>query len=311
MLKVLAYTALVLVAFYIAVSVVFYRYVVIRWKKPKPGIVVDRNSKWLRYADEMRSGKDWFLGQKPERVTIRSYDGLKLAGDYLTKEGSKGTILLMHGYRSNVYGDFSCAYRFLHGLGYDLLVAHQRAHGDSEGKYICYGVRERYDCQSWAEFLAARKPEAPTILEGLSMGAATVMMAAELELPDNVRGIIADSGFTSAYDIFAHICKQKLRLPPKPFLWLLGLFSGVVAGFRFKEAGAPEALAKSKLPLLLIHGEDDGFVPAYMSEINYAASASDDKELIIVPGATHGVSYMIDRPRVEGVVSAFLERNTN
>ena len=104
----------------------------------------------------------------------------------------------MHGYRAGGLTDFAGLYRFYHEQGYDLLVPFQRSHGPSEGKYICFGVKERYDCRDWAEYAVCRAgKDCNLYLSGISMGCATVLMAAGLPLPSNVRAMIGDCAFTS------------------------------------------------------------------------------------------------------------------
>jgi len=261
-----------------------------------------------QYADVISDGRAWFQAQEREQIFLQSYDGLRLEADFLPAASpSTRTILLFHGYRSEEYFDFSCIYRFYHELGLNILSVCQRSHGKSEGKYICFGVKERFDCKQWAEYIARRfGPETDIFLSGLSMGASTVLMAAGLELPENVRGVLADCGFTSPQEEFQYILKR-MHLPEHPLLEVLSAASGCIAGFRFDEASTTEALQHCRVPVLLVHGGEDDFVPTEMSRRSYAACAAP-KELIIVPGAGHGVSYLVDKPRCQAAIRAFLER---
>lgn len=174
-------------------------------RRPQPDMAdpaVLKQSKYAPLADEILSGIAFWRAQEPEDIFLPSFDGLRLHGQLVQQPESKGTILLFHGYRSSWVIDFSIVLPYYYSLGYDLLVVDERAHGQSEGDYITFGVRERRDVVTWAQYAAMHfGPAHPLILDGLSMGAATVLMASELDLPASVRGIIADCGFSSPYAI--------------------------------------------------------------------------------------------------------------
>ena len=138
------------------------------------------------------------LMRDAEDVFLPSYDGLRLHGQLLQQPGAKGTILLFHGYRSSWIIDFSIVLPYYYSLGYNLLAVDERAHGQSEGVYITFGVHERRDAATWAQYAAMHFGlDHPLFLGGLSMGATTVLLASALELPPSVRGVIADCGFSS------------------------------------------------------------------------------------------------------------------
>lgn len=263
------------------------------------------------YADFIRDGVRWLREQNPEKVEIESFDGLRLRALYLPAENAKCTAILMHGYRSERLWDFAGAYRLLHEYGCNLLVPWQRAHGESEGKTICMGIRERRDCADWARYIEKRLgKELPIVLEGMSMGAATVLMAVGQPLPQNVRGVVADCGFSSVYREFGHVMKRRIKLPLHPMIDVCSLLCRLFFGFGYKDYTTTEALRESKLPVLLIHGEADNFVPAYFSKENYEASAAEDKTLVLVPGAGHGCSFLIDPERCKREIFAFYDRVT-
>ena len=262
---------------------------------------------WRDCLEEIDREMAWFRAQKPEELTIRSRDGLKLCASYLEAPDAKACMLLCHGYRSRGGLDFALVLRTLYEHGCSVLVIDQRAHGRSEGKYIAYGVLERYDCQQWAWFLHAKLGgRVPIFLEGMSMGASTVMMAAELALPPSVVGIIADCGYNSPWEELRHCIKYRYHLPVFPVLPLTELMCRLVAGYSLKGASAAASLANSPLPLLIIHGMDDDFVPATMTAENYAAAAGEKRQ-ILVPGARHALSYLVDRERLEKELLDFID----
>lgn len=261
---------------------------------------------WGEHTETIQSGVDWFLSKKPEVVEVSSSDKLRLHGYFLPSAGAKTTIILMHGYRSKNLYDFSCVYRHYHELGYNLLVPWQRSHGLSEGKLICFGVKERFDCLAWVKYIIKRFGEdEDIILEGMSMGATTVLLAAGLPLPENVRAIIADSGFISPYEVMEHTMRR-WRILPHPYLDLMVPITRLF-GIDLR-VNTVDALKKCKLPLLLIHGDADRVVPHEMARRNYEA-ASGEKELLIVPGAHHGMSYLIDSAACENAIDKFLKNN--
>lgn len=257
------------------------------------------------YKDQILEGGQWFRDQQPELVRIRSDDGLRLAGYFLPAEDAKGTLLLVHGYRGSPFIDFGMSYRFYHSLGWNILTVCQRAHGESEGRYITYGVKERFDVRDWALYLSDRYgPEHPVALVGISMGSATVLMSLGTDLPPNAKCVIADCGYTSPYEEFVHVLKRR-RIPRQPTLLLAELFAKLFAGFGFKDYSTLEALMQDRLPVLFVHGEKDRLVPIRFTVENYAACAAP-KRLLTVPEAGHGLSYVFATEACQSAIRDFL-----
>ena len=153
-------------------------------KRQSPIRTIPSGEPYDPYREQMLRNIDRLLETPYERVTVRSHDGLKLAGKYY--EGAPGAPLMLffHGYRSTAERDGSGGFQLCREKGWHILMVDQRAHGESEGGTITFGVRERYDCQTWARYAAKRMgPETPVFLWGVSMGAATVLMASDLSLP--------------------------------------------------------------------------------------------------------------------------------
>ena len=189
-----------------------------------------------------------------------------------------------------------------------MLIPDQRCHGKSEGKYITFGVKEWRDMTCWVDYHNKHLGNWPVILSGLSMGASTVMYMADEALPANVRGMIADCGFTSPYDIIGKVFHSVTHLPAWPFLWATDLCARIFAGFSLKEKDTRKTLQGGKYPIILAHGLSDDFVPCEMSQEAYDACTSP-KELLLVEGAGHGYSFLKDRERYTQTVTAFLQRN--
>jgi len=183
----------------------------------------------------------------------------------------------------------------------------QRAHGKSEGKTMTFGIRERHDVLSWLEYAIKRFGcKTPILLAGISMGAATVLMASGLNLPENVKGIMADCPYSSPKNILKTVMRS-LKMPDKIFYPLAKWSARIFGGFDLEAVSAREAVTECKVPVLLIHGDDDRFVPCSMSQECYDACASE-KRLVFVKDAAHGISYCVDGALYEREVRAFVEK---
>ena len=247
------------------------------------------------------------IGQKGERLSVTSRDGLKLSARLILPEGEvKGALIMLHGYRSEPTHDFGPLGYDLSKLGLMLLVPDQRAHGGSEGRHITFGVKERYDVLLWAETLAKMYPDVSIALYGLSMGAATVTMAAALSLPPSVKAVIADCGYTCPLDICEKVMTNDMRLSKYPLLPVSRLLIRLLAGYDFGEASSVDAVKSTSLPLLVIHGEKDGFVPFKMAEVIRDA-AGEKCTFFPVPEADHGESYLYAPALYVDTIRRFLD----
>ena len=262
---------------------------------------------WERYAEMMKDANEWLAQQPAEKVSITSFDGLTLQGTYVPVENARACVILFHGYRSYGLRDFTPLLPFYAGIGLSTLVVDQRGCGASEGKYITFGIHERQDALAWAQYTDQRfGGKLPLVLDGISMGATTVMMAADLPLPESVAGLIADCGFTSPWDIITHCAKKWFRLPPFPMAHLLSMTAKAVAGFGYRDCSTVETLSRSTRPICFLHGGKDDFVPTYMTEQNYAAAAGWKSKLII-PQAGHGLCYLLEMDRCQQELIRYMD----
>ena len=246
------------------------------------------------------------MEQSPcEFVTIKAFDGTRLTGRYYHHHDGAPILLLFHGYRSMALRDCAGGYILGRKLGLNVLAVDQRAHGRSGGRIITFGIRERRDCLNWVHYLNKRfGNDMPILLSGLSMGAATVLMAANLPLPENVCGIMADCPYSDPCDIILKVAADR-KLPSKlvrPFILLSARLFG---GFSLLECSAESAVQNTKIPILLIHGEDDKFVPCGMSHA-IAKHCKSACQLHTFPGAGHGLCYTTAPQRYEEVTLSFL-----
>ncbi len=241
-----------------------------------------------------------------EEVKITSHDGLRLRGRYYYQCDGAPLAICFHGYRGTPTRDFSGGSRVLAKLGYNLLLVEERAHCGSEGHTISFGVNERKDCLAWVFHFHYRFPETEMLLVGVSMGAATVLMASALPLPDCVRGIIADCPFTEPLEIIKKTGKD-MHIPPFVTAVMAPVAARLFGRFNLRGASALQAVKEAKVPILLIHGEDDTFVPCTMS-FQLHAAAPELSELHTFPGANHGVSYVQDPARYALLTEQFSRR---
>ena len=243
-----------------------------------------------------------------EEWTQVSADGLLLKGRLFRPKEPKRLILLMHGWRSSWQKDFSVLVKPLLAMDCALFFADERAHGESEGAYITYGVKEKDDCVLWARRLAKEFPSLPLYLWGMSMGATAVMMAsAEKDLPPTLRGVVADCGFSNPKEELEHLVRRKLGRGEKPIIAAYRRHFKDRCGFDLDGFRTEDALAKTDLPFLFFHGKDDDFVPTDMTRRNYAAAAGE-KEMVLIDGAVHCKCFYVDGETCFSKIAAFFEK---
>ena len=242
-----------------------------------------------------------------ERVGVTSFDGLRLNGRYYHRKDGAPLAILFHGYRGTPSRDFSGGAQNYLEDGFNVLLIEQRGHCSSEGHVTTFAVKEHRDCLTWIDYARTRfGTQTPIILCGISMGASTVLTAAGLKLADNVKGIIADSPFTSPKEIIMRVSRDR-SLPPHIVWWLACLGACLFGRCRPTGVNTVESVKNTKVPILLIHGEDDRYVPCDMGR-RIAAANPKMVELHTFPKAGHGLSFLIDRPRYEQITRAFLKR---
>lgn len=271
----------------------------------KAGNLISGSKSSNAFLEELHKSAEKLAEKDNETVEIIGHDGISLVGHWIPCENTKRVIIAMHGWRSKWYKDFGMVADFWEKNDCSVLYAEQRGQGNSGGDYIGFGPIERYDCLDWINWVTNRcGNEVPIYLCGVSMGATTVLMAADLALPDNVHGIIGDCGFTSPHAIWKHVAKNNLHIT----FGLRGIMADTIYERKTQADAADEstvdALRNCSVPVMLIHGADDHFVPLKMTYENYNACVSP-KKLFIVSGADHGMSYFIDKEGYEMMVKDF------
>ena len=259
-----------------------------------------------RLLEQQKKAADTLKSVGLEDISIRARDGETLVGHLYRAPHARRTIVAMHGWRSSYASDFGIISPFWHGEACNVLYAEQRGQNNSGGQYMSFGLIERYDCLDWIGFINnTNLSHLPIYLGGISMGATTVLMAAGSSLPDNVAGVIADCGFTSMHAIWKHVVRNNLHLG---YGGVRSLVADQMCKKRIhmgtKDYSTLEAMKHCRVPVLFIHGSDDTFVPIEMTYDNYKACTAE-KRLLVVPGAQHGLSYVINREGYEAAVREF------
>ena len=244
------------------------------------------------YRDQMKAWMDEMRALPRQEFTVRSHDGLTLHGLYFVCDPDAPIELMFHGYRGNAERDLCGGVQRCFALGHNAFIVDQRGAGKSQGRVISFGANEKKDCHAWLELIGKTFPNNPVILTGISMGAATVLLAAGQELPKQVVAVLADCGYSSAEAIIKDVIRG-MKLPPKLAYPFVALSARLFGGFSLKEANVTEAVKHCTVPVIFYHGEDDDFVPCQMSVDNFNACPTH-KKLVTTPGAGHGLCYLVD-----------------
>ncbi|SDI85895.1 alpha/beta hydrolase [Natribacillus halophilus] len=253
----------------------------------------------------MEEAQDWYDEQEQIEVELTSYDDLQLAASYMPNGDSDGNaVILAHGYRSQKE-NMDEYVEFYHDQGFDVLKPDARGHGESEGDYIGFGWHDRFDYLDWIDMLIDEHDAENILLHGESMGAATVLMASGEDLPHEVRGIVADSAYTTVEEELTHQLQHLYGLPAFPLLNITSLVTNIRAGYTFTEASTIEQIKDNTLPLFLIHGSEDELVPTDMAYELYEA-AGGKPELWIVPDAGHTEAHTVTTVAFQERLQAFI-----
>ena len=232
----------------------------------------------------------------PEALKIKSYDGLTLVGKYYEYKKGAPIEILFHGYKGNGERDLSGGIERCFAMERNAIIVDQRGAGESDGHTITFGIKEHLDCIKWAEYVSEHfGRETKIILTGISMGAATVLMASGKNLPDNVVCILADCGYSTPKEIIMKTIGE-MKLPPKLMYPFVKLGARIFGGFNLDEYSSIEGTKSTKIPTIFIHGTKDDFVPYSMSEKMYQECTAI-KSLVPIEDAGHGLAYPVNKEK--------------
>ncbi len=273
---------------------------------PKSSKAIIFQSGFDEEKEQRRMENEKWLKENAREVEIESKKIQLHSYEVKNKKESKIWVIAVHGYTDSASFMVNSAKQFLN-YGYNVLMPDLRAHGKSGGKYIGMGWLDKEDIVLWIDYLIATYGNIKIILYGISMGAATVMMTSGEKLPSNVRMVIEDCGYTSAWDEMAHELKYLFKMPTFPAIYNANFITRIRAGYSLKKASCIKQLKKSKLPILFIHGDKDNFVPFYMLDKLYEAGGSK-KEKLVIKGAGHAEAQWINPEKYWHTVRKFIKK---
>jgi hypothetical protein len=250
----------------------------------------------------------WLHEQKLRTVSITGRDGVELEGYLLEHPNPRRVVIMFHGWHGSWDKDGDLLAKGLYGKKSTILLVEQRAHGHSGGKYIGFGILERYDCLKWIDYINDSIKNIPIYLSGVSMGASTVLMASGMNLPKRVKGIIADCGFTTPYDMVMLSAKKFINIKSNTRK-VVDAVNDMVrkkAGYDLKEYSTLEAMKKCKVPIFFAHGTGDDFVPCTMTVRNYVTCRSR-KKLFIGKGSAHTECFKSEPQRYMDELTLFFQ----
>lgn len=243
------------------------------------------------------------------RDTFIVNDGARLHAYYVAApEETRATAVIVHGYTDNAIRMFMLAHLYNHELRYNVLLPDLHYSGLSDGDCFRMGWLDRLDVMRWMDVADSIFGGTQMVVHGISMGAATTMMVSGEEQRPFVRCFVEDCGYTSVWDEFEHELRGRFGLPAFPLLHVADWLCGVEHGWTFREASAVEQVKKCRLPMLFIHGDADDFVPTWMVYELFEAKPQP-KEIWVVPGAAHAVSYRDNRDQYVWRVRNFVSRH--
>ena len=278
-----------------------------RVSQPKEAL---KNPLYREYLVKNVEGTRYFRSLNPEDVEITSFDNLKLRGYFIpAAEATGNTIICVHGFRANGLYDFGAKAKFLRNTGWNLLMVDDRAHGRSEGINIGFSVTDSRDVLKWIEFVNDRfGKDSKIVLHGVSMGAATILSAAgDLDCPENVKGVIADCGFSSGWEELKYQVGHLAHMPVFPLAYFCLFWHYIICRYHLKDYAPMDVIGNFKGHLLVIHGAKDSVVPVEMSSVIFDA-ADCDKDILITEDADHVLSYLVNTEAYEKAFSRILEK---
>lgn len=266
-------------------------------RKPLPEGEYDlpKGKAYQKHREEMINWQRSVRLMDRELLEITSFDGLKLRGYYYEYEKGAPIEIQFHGYKGNGQRDLSGGVERCFAIGRSVIIVDQRGHGMSEGYVTTFGAKEKYDCIKWAEYAVEKfGKDVKLILTGVSMGAATVILAAAEKKLDNVVCVLADCGYSSAEAIIKKVTRD-IKLPPQLVYPFVYIGARIFGGFDLRDAAPVEAVKNLGVPLILFHGDSDTFVPCEMSREVFDACPVKNKLLTLIKGANHGLAYPTDK----------------
>lgn len=290
----------------LGIAAYFYRRTMIRSNAKTERTIKMAGTDWSKHMPFIQARKEAMLLEVHSDEWIMSEDRLRLHATWFPQGDCKKVVICFHGYTSQGMKDYIGLSGYYLKNGYSMLLVDERAHGESEGKYIGFGCLDRHDALKWMNWVVRKCGEdAEILLHGTSMGGATVLMSSSLELPKQVKGIVSDCAFTSPKEVFSHVLKSMYHMPAFPTMQLADFLNRKLSGYGLDECNAAREVKNAKVPVLFIHGTGDTFVPCSMCNTMYENCSSPKKKLLI-EGAAHAECYYKDTDAYESILTEFI-----
>ncbi|MCR8743819.1 alpha/beta hydrolase [Romboutsia lituseburensis] len=240
-----------------------------------------------------------------EEIEILSHDKFKLKSYFAKNDSySDKVILIIHGYTANHYISLQFIDFYLNN-GFNILLIDSRSHGNSEGKYATYGIKEREDIKLWIRTLKDKLGNNIKIgIHGQSMGASTALMYGGKY--KDIDFIIADCPYSSGKDILKYQFKHIVKITPYPLYQLVNVLFKIRCKFSMNSVNPSSDILNLNIPILFIHGKEDKIIPYYMSKNMYKLRNNKYDKIFIVDHADHVESYMYNKTQYENIIIKFL-----
>lgn len=240
-----------------------------------------------------------------EKLEINSEDNLKLKGYYVkNKDISNKVIVIVHGYTANYYMSLQFLSLYLNE-GFNVLLIDNRSHGNSEGKYVTYGMKEKEDLKNWINLLKDKLDENISIgIHGQSMGAATALMYAGKY--KDVDFVVSDCAYSSGREILKYQFKHIVKILPYPLYQMVNTMIKLKCSFSMNKVTPIKDISNIDIPILFIHGKNDKIIPYTMSLDMYNKRNNNKDKLLIIEDADHVESFMYDKSKYTHSIKTFL-----
>lgn len=255
------------------------------------------------FMDATLKAEEWLSTVKSEEITITN-GKIRLHGVFLNQKSDR-SVIIVHGYAAELRYRLLDA-PFWYNKGFNVLLIDLRTHGKSSGKYVTMGIWEAKDLVKWTQWLSRYTGGSRIILDGTSMGAATVLNATAMKLPPNVVGVVADCGYTTMRDVAHHLFRRYALMPGWLVIGLGEGFARCFGKFSLYRDGPIYSVRKATIPALFIHGTNDKFVPTWMVDKLYENYAGP-KKLLKIQGAGHAMSSCYDRPKYQKAIEKLID----
>lgn len=276
-----------------------------RWLSKKGFMTNTKETEFFAECELFQNDVKWYKELNPEVITVYSRLGRDMRAEFIPADSpSDKWAVVIHGYSAGTTSMSHYA-RVYHSMGYNVILPHMVGHDSDSVKYCSMGYYDKLVILDWINYIVNLNADAKILMHGVSMGAATTLLVTGEDLPDNLVCAIADCAYTSCWDEYAYNAKQMFRLPAFPIVHSANIASKRYKNFDFKECAPIEAVKKSKIPTLFIHGEDDDFVPYHMMQPLYESCAAADKQMLTVHGSFHANAVFIDNELYWKTVNEF------